>query len=66
MLDFWGAFVFALCEGLVLLMTGIVQLKDFKIYLIIVNIGGTLIALILFTFDPDFFEVISHWIEYSI
>jgi hypothetical protein len=33
--------------------------------LIITNIGGTLTALILFNFNPEYFETISHWIEYS-
>ncbi|CAD8085260.1 unnamed protein product [Paramecium primaurelia] len=66
MLDFYGSFFFALSEGCVLILTGIVTIDSIKIYLIIVNIGGTLVALILFTFDPEFFEVTSHWIEYSV
>ena len=66
MLDFYGSFFFALSEGCVLILTGIVTLDSIKIYLIILNIGGTLVALILFTFDPEFFEVTSHWIEYSV
>ncbi|CAD8047737.1 unnamed protein product [Paramecium primaurelia] len=65
-LDFWGAFLFALSEGCVLILTGIVTLDSYKIYLIIINIGGTLIALILFLFNPEFFEPASHWIEYSV
>jgi hypothetical protein len=34
--------------------------------MIIVNVGGTLIALILFLFNAEFFETTAHWIEYSI
>ena len=34
--------------------------------MIIVNVGGTLIALILFLFNADFWETTAHWIEYSI
>ncbi|CAD8094181.1 unnamed protein product [Paramecium sonneborni] len=66
MLDFYGSFFFALSEGCVLILTGIVTIDSIKIYLIILNVGGTLVALILFTFDPEFFEVTSHWIEYSV
>ncbi|CAK88371.1 unnamed protein product (macronuclear) [Paramecium tetraurelia] len=65
-LDFWGAFFFALSEGCVLILTGIVTLDSYKIYLIIINIGGTLVALILFLFNPELFEPTSHWIEYSV
>jgi len=34
--------------------------------MIIVNVGGTLIALILFLFNAEFFETTAHWIEYSV
>ncbi len=34
--------------------------------MILVNVGGTLIALILFLFNAEFWESTSHWIEYSV
>ena len=34
--------------------------------IIIFNIGGTLVALILFLFNAEFWEIPAHWIEYSI
>ena len=34
--------------------------------ILIVNVGGTLVALILFLFDGEIWETPAHWIEYSI
>ena len=56
--------MFALIEGLVLLLTGAIT-NIFGLTLVIVNAGGTLTALILFLLNAEFFEVTSHWIEYS-
>ncbi len=67
MLDFYGAFFFALVEGCVLILTRIVTIDNiFKLLLISINIGGTLVALILTVFNAEFFEQTSHWIEYTV
>ena len=64
-LDFGQSFAFALIEAIYLIKCGYVQgVLSFAI--IIVNVGGTLIALILFLFAAEFFEPTSHWIEYSV
>lgn len=65
MLDFYQSFIFAFIEACILFVTGAITTKSFKTLLVLLNVGGTLVALILFTFDPEFFESLSHWIEYS-
>jgi hypothetical protein len=32
----------------------------------VINVGGTLAALILFLFNADFWEVTAHWIEFAV
>lgn len=67
MADFWGLFGFTLLEALLLIVTEIVSVDNiFQTGLIFFNIVITFVAAFLFTLDPKFYEVPSHYIAYSI
>ncbi len=65
MLDFWGSFGFALIEAAILVIADMVTIGSMRYFIVAVNIGTTLIAAILFSFNPEFWEVPCHWIEFS-
>jgi hypothetical protein len=65
LLDFWGSFGFALIESAILVLADMVIIGSYRYFIITFNIGATLIAAILFSFNPEFWEVPCHWIEYS-
>lgn len=64
-LDFIGSFIFALVEGISLLMSNIVVVGELRFYLLVLNIGMTLTGSILFILSPAYWEITSHWIEFS-
>ena len=41
-----------------------VNIGDLRFFLTLFNIGRTLVALILFCFNPTYWEVPAHWCEY--
>lgn len=64
-LDFIGSFIFALVEGISLIMSNIVAVGELRFYLLVLNIGMTLTGSILFILSPEYWEITSHWIEFS-
>lgn len=64
-LDFIGSFIFALVEGISLIMSNIVVVGELRFYLLVLNIGMTLTGSILFILSPEYWEITSHWIEFS-
>jgi len=57
--------VFNLVEAIVLIQGKFIS--TFVSYaVIIINVGGSYIALILFLFNAEFWEAPSHWIEYAV
>jgi len=65
MLDFWGSFGFALIEASILVIADMVEIGSMRYFIIAINIGTTLIAAVLYSFNPEFWEITCHWIEYS-
>jgi len=65
MLDFWGSFGFALIEAAILVTAAMVEIGSLRHFIVSVNIGTTLIAAVLFSFNPEFWEINCHWIEFS-
>lgn len=67
MLEFWGAFAFAVLEAFILVSIGVLDVEHhwYAALLVAINICATLVAAILFSFDPEAYEFISHLIEYS-
>jgi len=64
-LDFGQTFYFALLEAIFLIQTGAVSLSWSSV-IVVINVGGTLAALILFLFNAEFWEAPAHWIEYAV
>ena len=52
-------------ESIVLIFCGYVT-GALSYGIILVNVGGTVVALILFLFNAEFWETPAHWIEYSV
>lgn len=65
MLDFWGSFGFALIEAAILVTADMVEIGSIRYFIVAINIGTTLIAAVLFSFNPEFWEITCHWIEFS-
>lgn len=79
MLSFWGVFLFTLVEAALLISTGVASLSSiseggttgnrisgyFSI-VILVDVVFSFVSALLYTMDPEFFEVPSHYLEYSI
>lgn len=64
-LDFVGSFVFALVEALTLISAELIVFGEPRFFLVFLNVGLTLIAAVLFLIKPEYWEVPSHWIEFS-
>ena len=64
-LDFIGSFVFALIESLTLIYAEVIVFGEPRFFLVLINVGLTLVAAILFLIKSDYWEVTSHWIEFS-
>ncbi len=66
-LDFGQSFSFALVEGIVLIACGYLASTNWSgLLMLVVNVGGTFVALLLFLLKAEFWEAPSHWIEYSV
>lgn len=65
MLDFWGSFGFTLIEASILVIADMVEIGSVRYFIVAINIGTTLIAAVLFSFNPAFWEITCHWIEFS-
>ncbi|TNV80101.1 hypothetical protein FGO68_gene10615 [Halteria grandinella] len=75
-LDFGQSFAFAFVEAIVLIKCGVITFQTggafttlrsiFSYAMLMINVGGTLVAFILFLFKAEFWEVPAHWIEYSV
>jgi len=67
LLEFWAVFIFTLIEAFVLLFTGQLSMTNkFQTGLLLFNIVVTFVAVMMFSIYPDFYEVTSHYIEYSV
>lgn len=64
-LDFVGSFAFAVVESASLILAGIVSVTEPRFILLGFNCGLTFIAATLFLLLPSYWEVTSHWIEFS-
>jgi hypothetical protein len=64
-LDIWGSFFFALVEPSALIISGMKNIGDWRFFIALFNIGRTLVALVLFSFNPEYREVRSDWCEYA-
>lgn len=64
-LDFVGSFLFAVVESNALILAGIVTVAEPRFFLLCLNCGLTFIAAVLFLLLPAYWEVTSHWIEFS-
>jgi hypothetical protein len=64
-LDFWGSFFFALVEALALIFASMMNIGDWRFFIALFNVGSTLVALVLFSFSPEYWEVPAHWCEYA-
>jgi hypothetical protein len=68
MVEFWGAFIFAVLEAFILVSIEVLDpgKNMLPALLIGINIIGTLVAALLFSFSPELYEVPSHFIEYGV
>jgi hypothetical protein len=64
LLDLWGSFAFAVIETTLLMVASMLQFGNFRFFIALINIGLTLIAAILYSFNPDYWETSAHWVEY--
>jgi hypothetical protein len=65
LLDFLGSFIFALVEASALVISGMMSIGDLRFFTAMFNVGCTLVALILYSFNPEYWEVPAHWCEYA-
>lgn len=68
--EFWGAFAFTLIEAFILVSADVLKVESIwqklQLLLVGVNIVGSMVAALLFSFAPYLFERDAHFIEYSI
>lgn len=64
-LDFIGSFIFAVVECISLISAEIIVFGEPRFFMVFINVGLTLIAAILFLIKAEYWEVTSHWIEFS-
>jgi len=65
LLAFWAVFAFTVIEAFILILSNNIKHK-FQIILLAFNIVFTLMTAILFNIDPEEYEVVAHYLEYSI
>jgi hypothetical protein len=63
-IDFWGSFFFTLVEACILVNANILSIGSLRFLIVAFNIGMTLIAAVLYSLNPEFWEVPCHWIEF--
>lgn len=67
--EFWSAFLFTLVEAFILVTAGVFGFKTKlqKVFLLLIagNIVTSLVSALIFTFEPEHFERIAHYIEYG-
>jgi hypothetical protein len=67
MISFWGVFGFTLLEAHVLIATGIVSWPHrLQTILILFNVMASFATAVLFSIDPQVYEVPAHYMEYSV
>jgi hypothetical protein len=68
MVEFWGAFIFAVLEAFILVTIEVLSLADNKLagLLVGLNVVAAFVAALLFSFSPQLYEVPAHYIEYSV
>jgi len=69
-IEFWAIFCFTIMESLILFITGNLTTDDWmstiQTVVLLFNVVFSLIPAILFSLYPEFYEVPSHYLEYSI
>jgi len=65
MIDFWGSFLFTLVEACILVNANMLTIGSLRFLIVAFNIGMTLVAAVLFSMNPEFWEIPCHWIEFS-
>jgi glucan phosphoethanolaminetransferase (alkaline phosphatase superfamily) len=63
-LAFWGVFVFTVIEAFILTLTNLVT--KFQMYILGFNVVTTLTTVVLFSIYPHEYEVVTHYLEYTI
>ena len=67
--EFWSAFLFTLVEAFIFVSAGVFGFTTWfqRIFMVIVasNVVSSLVAALLFTFSPEFFERPAHYVEYA-
>ena len=67
MASFWGVFAFTMLEALVLIATDVISWDNRVLSSIILfNVMASFATAFLFSFHPRAFEVVSHYIEYTV
>lgn len=65
--SFWGVFIFTLVEATLLIGTGVVsRTNKFQSAMILGDVCFSFLSAILFTLDPEIFEIPAHYVEYLI
>lgn len=64
-LDFLGSLVFAIVEAMALIYAEIIVFGEPRFFLVFFNVGLTFVAAALFLIKADYWEITSHWIEFS-
>jgi hypothetical protein len=70
LLEFWAIFVFTLIEAFVLVSTGTLKVNGSWLHRLQLGLAGfdilyTLMIAIIFSMDPEVYEVPAHYMEYS-
>ena len=64
---FWGVFLFSMLEAIILISTDIISWSNIsQAMLILVNVMVSFSTAVLFSMDPKTFEVVCHYMEYSV
>lgn len=67
MAQFWGVFAFTMLEALVLIATDVISWTNrIMSAIILFNVMASFATAFLFSFHPETFEVVSHYIEYTV
>jgi len=66
-LSFWGVFLFTVVEAILLISTGVVRWENKGQSIIILSdVCMSFFSALLYTLDPEVFEVPSHYVEYVV
>lgn len=65
--SFWGVFIFTIIEATILMATDVVKWSNkWQSTIVLTDVSFSFFAALLYTLDPETFEVPAHYVEYSV